>query len=327
LSWLAKNDTRQGDLEAAVRHSNEALELARGLDDVDTLTIALTSVMFTRGSTGDLRGGVQVGDELIELLLRTDRADLAGWVLNKKAWLLVTSGDLVAASETITESLRMYESRTDQALPLVDRFANHSGMSLLHTAAVTATMQRDFAAAAEYVTAVLTMPVPDRDIVLSAVECAAILAVQRKKYAHALTLIAGTTFVGRPVQAFWTRQIEAATSTARHAIGLASARAASATGSSMTVPQLIDLAVSGGLPIDEDRTGVLTHRELAVAMQVANGLTNAQIAKELSISARTVVSHLTNIRAKLDVRTRVEVALWVSRTEKYAEARGGRMRV
>ncbi|WP_246595943.1 ATP-binding protein [Actinoplanes auranticolor] len=327
LSWLAKNDTRQGDLEAAVRHSNGALELARELDDLDTLATALTSVMFTRGSTGDLRGGVQVGDELIELLLRMDRAEVASWVLHKQAWLLVTSGDLAAAREAITESIRTYESRTDQTLPLADRFANHSGMSLLHTAAVTATMQGDDAAAAEYVAAVLTMPVPDRDTVLSAIECAAILTVRQKKHSQALTLMAGTTAVGRPVQAFWTRQLAAATSTAQHAIGLTAARAASAAGSSMTVPQLIELAVRGGRPNDEDPTGVLTRRELAVAMQVASGLTNAQIAKELSISARTVASHLTNIRLKLNVRTRVEVALWVSRTGRQAEAQRSLMGV
>jgi non-specific serine/threonine protein kinase len=319
LSWLAKNDTRRGDLEAAVRHSNDALELARGLDDVDTLTVALTSVMFTRASTGDLRGSVQVRNELIELLLRTDRTDLADWVFNKQAWLLVASGDLVEARRAITESIQRYESRTDQALPLADRFANHDGMSLLHTAAVTATLQRDDAAAAEYVTAVLTMPVPDRDTVLSAIECAAILAVRRKKHTLALTLIAGTTSIGRRIPTFWTRQIEAATSTAQHAVGPASAGAASATGSRMTVAQLTDLAVGGGPPADEDPTGVLTRRELAVAMQVANGLTNAQIAKELSISARTVASHLTNLREKLDVRTRVEVALWVSRTRRHAD--------
>jgi DNA-binding CsgD family transcriptional regulator len=318
LSWLAKNDTRQGDLEAAVRHSNEALALARGLDDVDTLAMALTSVMFTRGSTGDLRGGVQVGRELIELLLRSDRADLAGWVLHKQAWLLVASGELVAAREAITESIRMYESRTDQDLPLADRFASHAGMGLLHTAAVTAILQRDDAAAAEYVTAVLTMPVPDRDMVLSAVECSAILALRRHKHALALTLIAGTTSVGRPVQAFWTRQLEAATAAAQHAIGPAAARTASAAGLSMTVAELTELAVSGGRQSKEDPTGILTRRELAVALQVAGGLTNAQIAKELSISARTVVSHLANIRAKLNVRTRVEVALWVTRTGKSA---------
>ncbi|MEV7629806.1 LuxR C-terminal-related transcriptional regulator [Actinoplanes sp. NPDC089786] len=309
LAWLARNDTRQGDLEAAVHHSNQAYELARELDDVDTLAIALTSVMMTRGSTGDLPGGLRIGHELTEMLLREDRTDLAGWVLSKQAWLLVANGDPAAAREAITESMRMYESQADWALP----YANDSGLSLLHTAAVAATLEHDDAAAAEYITAVLTMPVPRRDIVLSAIECAAILAMRRKKHTLALTLIAGTAAVGRPVQAFWTRQLQETTRAAEQAIGPAAAQAASAAGPLMTIPQLTDLALSGGLPIDEDPTGTLTRRELAVAVQVAQGLTNAQIAKGLFISVRTVASHLANIRSRLNVRSRVEVALWVSR--------------
>ena len=231
-----------------------------------------------------------------------------------------TNGDLAAARQAVTEAIRMYEAQADQALPLTVRFANDSGMNLLHTAAVTATLQQDDAVAAEYVAAVLTMPVPHRDIVLSAIECAALLAIRRKKHALALTLMAGTTSIGRPVQTFWAQQLEAASSAAQRAIGITAARAASATGSAMTVPQLTDLAVGGGLPIEEDPTGVLTRREFEVALRVADGLTNAQIAKDLSISARTVASHLANIRERLNVRSRVDVALWVTRTGKFPAA-------
>lgn len=71
---------------------------------------------------------------------------------------------------------------------------------------------------------------------------------------------------------------------------------------------------SGGGPSDEDPAGVLTPRELAVALLVADGRTNGQIAHELSISVRTVATHLANIRTTLNVRSRVEVALWVTRT-------------
>ncbi|MEV7630100.1 LuxR C-terminal-related transcriptional regulator [Actinoplanes sp. NPDC089786] len=318
LSWLSKNAARQGDLDAAVRHSDDAVVLARELDDVNALTMALTSFMMTRGSNGDLAGGVEVSKELIALLLRAGRTDQVDWILTKQAWLLLTGGDLAAASNAVAEAIQTYESQADQDQPITVRFANHAGMNLLHTAAVTATMQRDDAAAAEYVMAVLTIPVPDHDNVLSAIECAALLAVRRKKHVLALTLMAGTAAIGRQVQTFWTRQLEAATSTAQHTIGLAAARAASAAGSAMTLPQLIDLAVNGDRPIDEDPTGVLTRRELAVAMRVADGLTNAQIAGELSISARTVASHLTNIRTKLNVSNRVEVALWAARTGEFA---------
>ncbi|MBL7253114.1 ATP-binding protein [Paractinoplanes lichenicola] len=313
LVWLAKNDARRGDHDAAIRHSTLALELARGLDDVGSLALALTSVMMTRGNTGDLPGGIRAGQELIALLRQRDRAEMTGQILTKQAWLLMASGDLVAAREAITESMRLFEAGADPSLPPAARFANHYGMTLLHNAAMTAVLQRDDVAAAEYLTAVLTMPVPDRDYVLGAIECAAVLAARRKKYTLALTLIAGTTSVGHPVHARWERQLQATTEAARRALGPSAARDASADGSAMTVAQLIDLALTGDPLLDEDVSGALTRRELAVARRVADGLTNAHIAKELHVSTRTVAGHLANIRRKLGVRGRVEVALWAAR--------------
>jgi DNA-binding CsgD family transcriptional regulator len=50
--------------------------------------------------------------------------------------------------------------------------------------------------------------------------------------------------------------------------------------------------------------GVLTPREQQVAVLAAAGRTDAQIAAELTISARTVSTHLTNVYSKLGVSTR-----------------------
>jgi ATP/maltotriose-dependent transcriptional regulator MalT len=50
--------------------------------------------------------------------------------------------------------------------------------------------------------------------------------------------------------------------------------------------------------------GVLTPREQQIAVLAAAGRTDAQIAAELAISARTVSTHLTNVYAKLGVGTR-----------------------
>jgi DNA-binding CsgD family transcriptional regulator len=52
----------------------------------------------------------------------------------------------------------------------------------------------------------------------------------------------------------------------------------------------------------------LTPRETQVARLVAQGLRNADIARELCISVNTVESHLKHIYAKLDVHSRVELA-------------------
>jgi DNA-binding NarL/FixJ family response regulator len=55
----------------------------------------------------------------------------------------------------------------------------------------------------------------------------------------------------------------------------------------------------------------LSERELDIARAVAKGLSNPEIATALFISLSTVKTHLTNIQLKLQLRNRVEIAIWV----------------
>ncbi len=61
----------------------------------------------------------------------------------------------------------------------------------------------------------------------------------------------------------------------------------------------------------EQPTEPLTEREREVAELVAQGMTNAEIAAELVISAGTAKTHIANIQRKLAVRNRVGIAAWV----------------
>ncbi len=54
----------------------------------------------------------------------------------------------------------------------------------------------------------------------------------------------------------------------------------------------------------------LTERELEVLRQIAKGLDNRQIAKELFISEKTVKSHISNILFKLDLESRTQAAIY-----------------
>ncbi len=56
----------------------------------------------------------------------------------------------------------------------------------------------------------------------------------------------------------------------------------------------------------------LTHREMEVAGLVAEGLTNQAIATRLSIAPRTAEAHVEHIRRKLQVRSRAQIAGWVT---------------
>lgn len=57
----------------------------------------------------------------------------------------------------------------------------------------------------------------------------------------------------------------------------------------------------------------LSSRELEVALGVADGLTNAEIAERLGISRRTVATHLERIFERLDIHSRAALAHRIAR--------------
>ena len=60
-----------------------------------------------------------------------------------------------------------------------------------------------------------------------------------------------------------------------------------------------------------DRVAALTEREHEVALAVARGLSNAEIAAELFMSVPTVKTHVSRILTKLDAANRVQAAIVV----------------
>ena len=60
----------------------------------------------------------------------------------------------------------------------------------------------------------------------------------------------------------------------------------------------------------------LTEREEEVLITVARGRTNAEIGEDLHISLGTVKAHLASLMTKLEVRNRVELAIWAYETDR-----------
>jgi non-specific serine/threonine protein kinase len=56
--------------------------------------------------------------------------------------------------------------------------------------------------------------------------------------------------------------------------------------------------------------GPISPRERDVAVWIARGLTNRQIAAELDLSTRTVDAHVRNILGKLGLASRAQLAAW-----------------
>ena len=79
-------------------------------------------------------------------------------------------------------------------------------------------------------------------------------------------------------------------------------------------------AVVGFLSQPGRRGQRLTDREFEVAELVTDGLTNQAIARRLSVAPRTIETHVENVRRKLRVSSRAQIAAWVTeqRLRRYA---------
>jgi DNA-binding NarL/FixJ family response regulator len=94
----------------------------------------------------------------------------------------------------------------------------------------------------------------------------------------------------------------------------AGVRAAAAGESMLSAPvaaQLID-RVRGAPPAPPDAVD-LSEREIEVLRLIAQGRDNAQIAERLLISPTTAKNHVSNILAKLGVKSRVQAAIYAVR--------------
>ncbi|MEQ6918087.1 response regulator transcription factor [Halomonas aquatica] len=74
-------------------------------------------------------------------------------------------------------------------------------------------------------------------------------------------------------------------------------------------------ALGGESRLQEDALALLTERERAVALAVAEGQTNKEVARRLDITERTVKAHLGAIFRKLGVRDRLQMILRISRQD------------
>ncbi|WP_419992759.1 ATP-binding protein [Streptomyces boninensis] len=72
-------------------------------------------------------------------------------------------------------------------------------------------------------------------------------------------------------------------------------------------------AVDRGRSAERSEAAALTPRQLQVALLVAEGMTNRQIAQRLKIAEWTVVNHVRNVMRRLDCSSRVQVAWAVGR--------------
>ncbi|MBE1463325.1 ATP-binding protein [Kibdelosporangium phytohabitans] len=104
-------------------------------------------------------------------------------------------------------------------------------------------------------------------------------------------------------------------------LGLTEAAVEFMEGVRMGADEAVEFAMSSRTPPQRQvASSPLTRREAQVAELVARGMTNNEIAEELSIARRTAESHVEHIRVKLKVTNRAQIAAWFVNSKLSAQS-------
>ncbi|MDQ4004161.1 MAG: LuxR C-terminal-related transcriptional regulator [Actinomycetota bacterium] len=275
LLMLSFADRCRGDHEAALAHADAAVTQARALED-DSLPPFLRALALNRlGHEAYELGNWSHAEDVLEEALghwrRLDNPWGTGVVLGKLADIAQARGDYARAATLYSESLGFWSGQDGQELGTVEIL---TGLARLTAKGQPEVAVRLFAAA-EAVQRRLGLTLAP-----------ALRAKNEKAIAAAGAALGEETFA-----TVWAAGKDLPL---QRAVTEAQAVTADA---SLIAPADPD-------PSPSSAAGVLSPRELEVLKLVAAGLTNAQVAKRLFISPRTVNAHLNSTYRKLGLGSR-----------------------
>jgi non-specific serine/threonine protein kinase len=265
---------------------------------------------------GDTERGVPLLEESL-LLLRElgDRERIASALSNLGAAAL-QAGDTKRAEEALQESLLIRRELNDR--PAVAA----SLTALAHAAAIQGDQRAANTLLAEALT--LSRELGANPVVAEAIDELARLALASQKAEQAARLFGAAAGFRKATGAVLSTAAELAlehdAAAARATLGDAQFAAAWAAGGALSREAVVAqaLAVLAASPLttrpapDADPAYPLTAREVQVAVLIARGKTNRDIAEELIIAEGTTERHVANILGKLGFNSRSQVAAWIA---------------
>ncbi len=299
----------QGDAELAVTLLEQSLALYQELDDLCGTGIAL----LVLGAAATDGGEYDAAEALLadaRMRFEEVRDDCYSTLtVCHLGVVALGQGDLNLARERVEEALRRA------------RASGHSfnaGMALQHLA-LLACERGDLAGAGPLLTEALALDreMADREGLVRDLASAAVLAGLTGRFETAAHLFgaaeAARVRIGLLPYALPERHVyERALSEARLRLGEAAYTAAWAAGSGLSEDEAVAVAEALSIdPVPASRLNTpphpsmgLTVRDLDVLALLVEGRSNREIAEALFVSPRTVDNHVTNILAKLEVKSR-----------------------
>jgi predicted ATPase/DNA-binding NarL/FixJ family response regulator len=310
LSGLGAAAMQSGDDVTAEACFQEALATQEALDDKLGQAESLNSLANLAHARGDLSTARALYERSAALNRAVGyRSDV---VMHNLGVLAQAQGDLAGARRHFEDSVAIKRALGDPP---------GLALSLAKLGEVVASMG-DLAASHRLLSESLTLQhdLGDRPGIAFVLERFATTAASHAQPERALRLAGAADvlrqIIGTPLAAAAREALERSLAHARDRLPAARAATAWSEGSAMPMEQAIALALAVPAQVDQDgrkdadSAFRLSPREREVAILVAEGLSNRDIAERLVVSERTAENHVQRVLNRLGLRSRAQVALW-----------------
>jgi predicted ATPase/DNA-binding CsgD family transcriptional regulator len=297
---------RHGETSGPKRDAEECAQLSRSLGLKDVLTSALNILGLLRISAGDWSGADRHLEQVLHLSRELGNQQGIATSLNNMALGASARGDNKAAAAMLEQALEAARSHGNRFLLAV----------VLDSLARVRLRSGAFEAARMiYREAIsISLEMADQLNIAVCLEGFALLALADGDPARMVTLAAAArgfrTYLENKATPDWTEEVTNGLETARAKLSPNAANAAWQQGAAMNIQEAVDYAIGAGPAAISTNGSPLTGRERQVALLIAEGLTNPEIAKSLRIADRTADAHVEHIRNKLGLRSRSQIAVW-----------------
>jgi predicted ATPase/DNA-binding CsgD family transcriptional regulator len=299
----------QGDYRACEGYSPEALELSRQADDEPCAAYALTLLGLGAMHREDFEEATSRFQEALPLLRRSGEEQTVPLVL---VWL----GNVALVQENRERAARMFEDALALARQRADGLTTNVALYNLAQLALTGA---DLALAASLLEEglSLSLQIGDQANLSYFLEGLAVVAGARGEANRSARILGAAEEsmeeAGAPVYNYYMPDhvlYQRTLAAVRSQLGEEAWTTAWGEGRAMSSEQAVEYALEQETVPEtaapETYPAGLSAREVEVLRLVASGLTNAEVAKELFLSSRTVDWHMSSIYRKLGFHSRTE---------------------
>lgn len=328
-----------GDVIGLARQLNMLGILAAHHGDYEQARTYLSQSVALFKDSGDLRGVASSAGNLGLVALETGNHDEAARLIKEALTTCeMLEGDLATVHHLLNLAMLMYyKGELKSAEDLCRKsfvISNSAQYSLgvagaLEQLGLIAEKKGDFPKAADHYREALTLwlELGDRTMLVRALERIAGLLAGQGRFELSAKLLgsaaAARKAIGNPIPPIEKPHYEQIINRIRSVLGETSFTAAWAMGQDMKLEDVARMLLSSDLadgiapelPIQhpkKERTGleILSSRERDVCALIVQGKTNLEIAEALTISERTVETHVSRILKKLGFTSRGQIGIW-----------------